>query len=324
MAKDTILVTGANGQIGTVLTESLRTHFGTDNVIASDIRQPEISTGPFELLDILDKANLNRIIRKYRIGTVYHLAAILSAKAEGNPQQAWNINMEGLFNVLEAARTYRLKLFFPSSIAVFGGSTPLDQTPQYTSMEPTTVYGISKVAGENWGNYYHQKYGVDVRSVRYPGIIGYQSLPGGGTTDYAVEIYHYAVKEEQYSCFLKADARLPMMYMPDAIRATLELMQAPSEQIRVRTSYNIGAMSFTPKEIAKSIQRFYPGFKAQYNPDFRQEIAASWSSSIDDSQARTDWGWKPAFDLDAMTEDMILNLRQQYSVMTLNGLRPTG
>ncbi len=312
MKEPAILITGANGQIGTVLTRRLQERHGIERVLATDIRKGNSPSPRFEILDALDTRALEECIQSYGITEVYHLAAILSAKGESDPLTSWRINMNSLFNVLEVARSRDLKVFFPSSIAVFGPNSPEEKTPQDTVMHPTTVYGISKVAGELWAQYYHQKFGVDVRSVRYPGIIGYESLPGGGTTDYAVEIYHQAVKKEPFTCFLNADTRLPMLYMPDAIRATIELMKAPKEQIRVRTSYNLAGMTFSPSEVVEAIRDFYPHFKVDYKPDFRQEIADSWSSSIDDSQARRDWGWQPEFDLPAMTKDMIEHLRLQY------------
>lgn len=312
MKRTTVLIVGANGQLGSVLATALRDDYGQSNVITSDIRPPQEPTGPFELLDVLDADQLDGIIRKYGVTELYHLAAILSAKGEENPKLAWDININGLFNVLEVARAHQLKVFFPSSIAVFGGRTPRRMTPQETIQHPETVYGISKSAGENWCQYYHLKFGLDVRSLRYPGVVGYQTMPGGGTTDYAVEIFHRAVREEPFICFLKPDARLPMIYMPDAIRATLELMRAPAEKITVRTGYNLAGMSFTPAEIAREIGRYYPDLRVEYQPDFRQKIAESWSESIDDSRARTDWGWQPEFDLATMTEDMIQHLRIQY------------
>ncbi|MCB0585837.1 MAG: NAD-dependent epimerase/dehydratase family protein [Phaeodactylibacter sp.] len=313
METETILVTGANGQIGTVLTEELRRRFGTSAVLSTDIRQTGANNILFEELDVLDSARLSALIEKYGVKQIYHLAAILSAKGEKNPKWAWEINMAGLFNILEAARKYGLRVFFPSSIAVFGGMTPRVDTPQHAVLQPETVYGISKVAGENWCQYFHQKYGVDVRSVRYPGIIGYESLPGGGTTDYAVEIFHSAVKGEAYECFLGPDTRLPMMYMPDAIRATLELMEAPSEKIRIRSSYNLAGVSFTPAEVKEEIQKHYPAFEVSYKPDFRQEIASSWPESIDDSYAREHWGWKPQYGLPEMASDMLEHLREYYA-----------
>lgn len=312
MKASTILIVGANGQLGSVLADALRATIGEDQVVASDIRMAKASSGPFELLNILDKEQLHRLVRKYRVTEIYQLAAILSAKGEENPKLAWDINMNGLFNVLEVAKEEGLKVFFPSSIAVFGSHTPRRQTPQDTIIHPETIYGISKAAGENWCQYYFLKYGVDVRSLRYPGVIGYQSMPGGGTTDYAVDIYHSAVKEEAFSCFLKPDTRLPMIYMADAIRATLELMSAPAEQITVRTSYNLASMSFTPAEVYESIRKHFPDFAITYAPDFRQKIAESWSETIDDSNARRDWNWQPEYDLESMTVDMIYHLRKQY------------
>lgn len=308
-----ILVTGANGQIGTVLTDALRKKFGGDQVLATDIKKPDEHTGPFEMLDILNVQRIAEIIGDYKVTTIYHLAAILSASGEWNPQKTWNVNFNAFLNILELARTEGLqKIFFPSTIAVFGTTTPRIMTPQHTSMIPSTVYGISKTAGELWCNYYHQRYQLDVRSVRYPGIISYQSMPGGGTTDYAVDIFHQAIQHGHYTCFLEADTRLPMMYMDDAIRATLELMDAPSENIRVRTSYNLAAMSFTPAELAQEIQKHIPDFKIDYKPDERQAIAASWTESIDDSPARNDWGWKHQYDLSSMTSEMLNQLKKKY------------
>ncbi|MBK9104197.1 MAG: NAD-dependent epimerase/dehydratase family protein [Saprospiraceae bacterium] len=309
-----ILVTGATGQIGTVLTEALRAEYGHDNVLATDIRQPEHHTGLFEVLDILDTQRTRELVAQYKITTIYHLAAILSASGEANPQRTWNINMNGLLSILELAREVGLqKVFYPSTIAVFGKTTPRINTPQHTVMTPSTVYGISKTAGELWCAYYHDRFGLDVRSVRYPGIISYQSMPGGGTTDYAVDIFHQAILQGKYTCFLEANTRLPMMYMDDSIRATLELMRAPSEQIRIRTSYNLAAMSFTPAELAVAIQKHMPDFTISYAPDHRQAIAASWTESIDDQDARTDWGWKPEYDLDTMTLEMLNQLKKKYS-----------
>lgn len=309
MQKDRILVIGAGGQIGSVLTKALRAHYGADQIIATDIRPLQDPSGPSEALDALDLAALDDLCARRRITQIYHLAAILSATGEKDPMRAWNINMNGLFNVLETARLRQLdKVYFPSSIAVFGSNARRDGARQDENLAPETVYGISKAAGENWCNYYHLRYGLDVRSLRYPGIIGYQSLPGGGTTDYAVDIYHHAIAGKPFVCFLKPDARLPMMYMDDAVRATIELMEAPADRIRVRTSYNVGAISFTPSEISASIQRRYPEFSISYEPDFRQKIAESWPARIDDSAARADWGWNHRFDLDAMTDDMLANL----------------
>ena len=311
---DKILVIGAGGQLGTELTEALRDRLGADNVISSDVRAPHgEARGPFERLDVMNKEELGRIIDKYNITQIYHLAAILSANGEKNPLFAWRLNMEGLMNVLEAAREKKLhKIYWPSSIAVFGPTTPADHTPQRTVMEPNTVYGISKQAGEQWCQYYWEKYQVDVRSIRYPGLIGYKALPGGGTTDYAVDIYHQALAKGEFTCFLREDSELPMMYMPDAVRGTLELMDAEADKLTVRTSYNLNGVSFTPKQIAASIQKQMPDFKISYEPDFRQKIADSWPGSIDDSTANADWGWKPEFDLDKMTEDMLSNLKEQY------------
>lgn len=314
MQPETILVIGANGQIGTVLAQALRDVFGENNVIAGDLRLPAEDRGPFEILDVLDGPRLIEIVQRYKVTQIYHLAAILSAKGEQDPKRAWEINMTSLFNVLEIAKDLRLRVFFPSSIAVYGAHTPRNNTPQFTIREPSTVYGISKVAGENWCNYYYLRYGLDVRSIRYPGIIGYQSLPGGGTTDYAVDIYHKAVLGQHFECFLSADTQLPMLYMDDAIRATLELMFTDPSKIQVRTSYNLAGMSFSPAEIADSIRALIPSFTISYQPDFRQAIADSWPQSIDDAQARQDWGWQPKFDLKAMTADMLLHLRKQYGV----------
>ena len=309
-----ILVTGATGQIGTVLVEALREAYGQENVLATDIKKPEHQHGLFEMLDILNTQRITEIVADYKVTTIYHLAAILSASGEWNPQKTWNVNMNGLMSILELARESGLqKVFFPSTIAVFGTTTPRIMTPQHTAMAPSTVYGISKATGEMWCAYYHQRYGLDVRSVRYPGIISHQSMPGGGTTDYAVDIFHQAIQQGKYTCFLEANTRLPMMYMDDAIRATLELMAAPSENIKVRTSYNLASMSFTPAELAAEIKRHIPDFSIDYEPDQRQAIAASWTESIDDSEARKDWGWQPAYDLGSMTEDMILHLKKKYN-----------
>ncbi len=309
MNKEQILVLGANGQIGTVLTAELRKLYGNDNVLATDIQKVALHNGPFEQLDILNAQRLEEVVRKRRITQIYHLAAILSARGEQNPKWAWDINMTGLFNVLETAKTHNCRVFFPSSIAVFGAQAPANDTPQHAVLQPSTVYGISKVAGELWCKYYFDKYGVDVRSVRYPGIIGYQSLPGGGTTDYAVDIFHKALQGHVFECFLSADTCLPMMYMPDAIRATLELMAAPTAHVTIRTSYNITGTSFTPADIYAAIQTYMPDFQIIYKPDFRQAIAESWPQSVDDTEARRDWGWQPEYDLKRMTQDMLDNLR---------------
>jgi nucleoside-diphosphate-sugar epimerase len=312
MIKDKILVIGASGQIGVELTLALRSIYGNNNVIASDLREQNPlleGTGPYVSLDVMNKEMLHVQVIRQNITQIYLLAAILSATGEKNPNLAWNLNMQGLLNVLDIAREEKLKkIYWPSSIAVFGPTSPRVQCPQQTIIEPTTVYGISKYAGEFWCNYYFQRYQVDVRSLRYPGLISYKSAPGGGTTDYAVEIFHEALEDNRYTCFLKEDTYLPMMYMPDAIRATIELMESPKEKISVRTSYNISGMSFSPKEIAAAIADRRPGFTISYKPDYRQAIADSWPQSIDDTVARNDWGWKEEFDLHAMTSDMLKNL----------------
>lgn len=310
MTKETILITGANGQIGVVLAEALRQLYGRESVITTDINGVVTEErGPFEILDVLDAQRMTELIERYQVTQIYHLAAILSARGEQNPKWAWEVNIGSLFNVLEVAKNHGLRVFYPSTIAVFGANTPKDLTPQETVTEPSTVYGISKAAGENWCQYYFEKYGVDVRSVRFPGIIGYQSLPGGGTTDYAVEIFHRAVQGEAYSCFLAPETRLPMLYMDDAIRGMLDLMNADANKLSVRTSYNLAGVSFTPAEVAKAIQSHLPDFKVSYAPDFRQKIAESWPRSIDDSIARRDWGWRPQYDLATMTVDMIRHLK---------------
>ncbi|MCE2787408.1 MAG: NAD-dependent epimerase/dehydratase family protein [Bacteroidota bacterium] len=309
-----ILIIGANGQIGTELSAELRKIFGTNNVVTSDIKAPAQAEGPYELLDVMDKENMYAIIKKHGITQVYLLAALLSATAEKNPKLGWDLNMQGLFNGLDAAKEGLIKkLYWPSSIAVFGPTTPRVNTPQYTVMEPNTIYGISKQAGERFCEYYHQKYGVDVRSLRYPGLIGYKSAPGGGTTDYAVHIYHEALKNKTYECFLKAGTVLPMMYMPDALHATIELMEAPAEKVKIRSSYNVAGVSFDPEEIAASIRKHIPEFTISYKPDFRQAIADSWPASIDDTEARNHWGWKPKYDLENMTKDMLHHLGAQTS-----------
>ena len=308
-----ILIIGACGQIGTELTFELRSKYGADNVIASDIREGGdalMQSGPFELLDATNYAAIEDVVMHYEIDEVYLMAAMLSATAEKFPMRAWNLNMNSLFNVLNLAKDKKIsKVFWPSSIAVFGPNTPKTNTPQSTIMEPSTVYGISKQSGERWCEYYHKKYGVDVRSVRYPGLISWKTMPGGGTTDYAVEIYHEALKKGSYECFLKSDTELPMMYMDDAIRATIDLMESPSEQIQVRSSYNLAGMNFTPEKMAESIVGHIPNFKISYAPDFRQEIADSWPSSIDDAEARNEWGWEPRFNLDQTTKEMLENLK---------------
>lgn len=311
--KDKILVIGASGQIGVELTMALRKQYGNNNVVAADLREENpllCGTGPYVSLDVMNKEMLHVQVIRQKITQIYLLAAILSATGEKNPSLAWHLNMQGLLNVLDIAREEKLhKVYWPSSIAVFGPTSPKINCPQKTVIEPTTVYGISKYAGEFWCNYYHQRFGVDVRSIRYPGLISYKSAPGGGTTDYAVEIYLEALEQKKYNCFLRDDTYLPMMYMPDAIRATLELMEAPANSITVRTSYNVSGMSFSPKEITTSIQTHIPEFAIQYNPDYRQQIADSWPQSIDDCIAQKDWGWKPQYDLPKMTADMFANLK---------------
>ena len=307
-----ILVIGSSGQIGTELVEGLRTRFGNDNVVSSDIKEPQVAqSGPFAMVNAMDRRGIERIIDKYEITEVYLLAALLSATAEKDPAFAWELNMESLFIVLELAREGKLKkVYWPSSIAVFGPTTPKDATPQHTIAEPSTVYGISKQSGEQWCAYYHKRYGVDVRSMRYPGLIGWKSAPGGGTTDYAVHIFHEALKTGKYTSFLGPDTTLPMMYMPDAIRATIDIMEAPTELIKERTSYNLAGISFNPTEIAAEVKRHVPNFEVDYAPDSRQAIADSWPRSIDDSAARNDWGWKPQYNLQGMVDDMMLNLKK--------------
>ena len=312
MAKEKVLVIGASGQIGVELTLALRRIYGNSNVVASDLREENEllkGTGPYVSLDVMNKEMLHVQVIRQNITQIYLLAAILSATGEKNPNLAWHLNMQGLLNVLDIAREEKLhKVYWPSSIAVFGPTSPRVDCPQRTIIEPSTVYGISKYAGEFWCNYFFERYGVDVRSIRYPGLISYKSAPGGGTTDYAVEIFHEALDERHYNCFLREDTYLPMMYMPDAIRATIELMEAPADRLTVRTSYNVSALSFSPKEIAAEIKKHVPDFAIQYAPDYRQHIADSWPQSIDDSVARTDWNWKPEYDLSRMTTDMLDNL----------------
>lgn len=312
MQKDKILIIGAFGQIGTELTLALRNIYGEANVIVSDIRKPigqAFVDDYFEELNVLDATKMAQLIDKHQITQIYHLAAVLSASGEQDPLFAWQINMDGTLNVLEVAREKQIhKVYFPSSIAVFGKDTPRQNTPQHTLMNPSTVYGISKLTGEKWCEYYFHKFGMDVRSLRYPGIISYKTPPGGGTTDYAVDIFYKAIEGKKFECFLNENTYLPMMYMPDAIKATLDLMHAESNKINIRTSYNLGAMSFSPKEITQAIRQHLPEFKISYKPDFRQQIADSWPQSIDDSIARKDWHWKPDYDLALMTKDMIENL----------------
>lgn len=312
--QDNILVIGSSGQIGSELVLELRKAYGNNSVIASDIipsSQEIMQSGPFELLNVTDADKLLDIIKKYKINQVYLLAAILSAKAETNQKNAWNLNMDSLFNILNLAKEKVIKkIFWPSSIAVFGPNTRKKNTTQFSITEPNTVYGISKLAGERWCEYYYNKYQVDVVSLRYPGLIGWKSKPGGGTTDYAVDIFHEAIKNKTYNCFLKKDTTLPMMYMPDAIDATLKLMQADSDKIKIRSSYNIAGTSFCPNELADEIKKHIPKFSITYNPDFRQAIADSWPDSIDDSYAQSEWNWKAEYGIKKMTSDMLKNLKQ--------------
>ena len=314
----TILILGACGQIGTELTLALRDKYGTDQIVASDIRRSdlaELQDGPFEILDASDADALRAVCEQYKVHTVYHLVAMLSATGEKFPMKAWDLNMQSLLHVLELAREGVIqKIFWPSSIAVFGPTTPKNHTPQQTVMEPSTVYGISKLAGERWCEYYFNKYGVDVRSIRYPGLISWKSQPGGGTTDYAVEIYYKALEEGRYTSFLSEHRALPMMYMDDAIRATIELTEAPAEQVKVRNSYNLAGISFDPVTIAASIAGHIDGFEMDCVPDFRENIAASWPASIDDSAAQADWNWTPEYDLEAMTATMLGNLKIKLGV----------
>ncbi|KAA0013965.1 MAG: L-threonine 3-dehydrogenase [Thermoplasmata archaeon] len=311
-----ILVTGATGQIGSELTTTLRERYGRDNVIAMGHRRKPSKTleesGPYVTGDVRDRVNLEKIIREYDIDTVYHMAAILSATGEKNPQLCWDVNINGLYNLLEMARERKLRIFCPSSIAVFGPKTPKENTPQDTILTPTTMYGITKVSGELLGEYYVQKYGVDVRGVRYPGIISSETPPGGGTTDYAVEMFYYAVRGEKYTCFVREDTVLPMMYMPDCIKSAIQLMEADFSKLKHHTNFNVTAMSFSAKELEEEIKKHIPDFSCEYKPDFRQEIAESWPRTIDDSCAREEWGWKPDYDLKKMVKDMIEKLTKKY------------
>lgn len=315
---ETILIIGASGQIGNELTQALRAQYGNHQVIASDIREGDeamMRSGPFEIMDATDKKGILSIVKKYKVTQVYLLAAMLSVTAEEHPKKAWDLNMNSLLGVLDLAKEKHIKqVYWPSSIAVFGPTTPKKNTPQKTIMEPSTVYGISKLSGEFWCNYYHEKYGVDVRSIRYPGIISWKTKPGGGTTDYAIDIYFKALKEGVYECFLSQETRLPMMYMDDAVAATIQLMQAKPADVKLRTGYNLAAIDFTPAEMALEIKKHLPDFKILYKPDFRQEIAASWPSSIDDSEARKDWNWKHQFDLAAITKEMLENIKTESIV----------
>lgn len=308
--EDKILIIGSGGQIGIELAQELSLLYGSNNVVVADLKEiPALSNNPFEKLDVLDKDALLNVVKKHRISHIYLLAALLSATGEQNPMFAWKLNMEGLFNVLDLAKEKHIsKVYWPSSIAVFGPTTPQVNTPQYTVMEPTTIYGISKQAGERWCEWYFNKYGVDVRSLRYPGLIGWKSAPGGGTTDYAVHIFHQALKTKTYECFLSADTALPMMHMEDAIRATIEIMHAPSENIKIRGSYNLAGISFTPEQIATEIKKHIPDFTISYKPDYRQEIANSWPQSIIDTEAKKDWNWSAKYDLTSLVENMLQNL----------------
>jgi nucleoside-diphosphate-sugar epimerase len=311
MGRQKILVIGAGGQLGSELTQGLWRLFGKENVIATDIKGPEgiLGDGDFEILDVLNREKLSALIQKNKFTQIYHLAAVLSATGEKNPNLAWHLNMDGLINVLDASVEFKVsKVYWPSSIAAFGPTTPKIKTPQDTVMDPTTIYGISKQAGERWCEWFFRNKGLDVRSLRYPGLIGYKTKPGGGTTDYAVDIFFKALTDKKYECFLKPDTYLPMMYMDDAVKATIDLMEAPSEKIRIRSSYNVTAMSFSPAEIAAEIRKHIAEFEITYKPDFRQAIADSWPKSINDSAARIDWGWEPEFDLEEMTIKIIKNL----------------
>lgn len=316
MSSENILVIGAAGQIGSELTTELRKKYGDSNVFASDIRTPAkdiLESGPFQQLDVMHDKHLVHFIVSNKISQIYHLAAVLSGNAEKLPLQAWDINMKSLMNILNLAKEQNgiKKIFWPSSIAVFGLTTPREETPQLTITEPNTVYGISKLAGERWCEYYFNRYNTDVRSLRYPGLISYKTDAGGGTTDYAVEIFAYAIREKMYECFLKEDAMLPMMFMPDALRATIDLMEAESSKINIRSSYNLSGISFNPAELAAEIKKYIPEFKITYKPDFRQKIAESWPKSIDDSKARIDWGWKCEYGLSEMTDIMIKETRKK-------------
>ena len=312
-----IIVIGASGQIGSDLTLELRNRFGNENVIASDIKNAAddvMSSGPFETLDVMDEGGVAAVFKKYDISKVYLLAAMLSGSAEKNPKKAWDLNMKSLLSILDIAKEGIIKkVFWPSSIAVFGPTTPKVNTPQLTVMEPSTVYGISKLAGERWCEYYFKKYGVDVRSVRYPGLISYKTEAGGGTTDYAVEIFYEAIKAGKYECFLTEKTLLPMMFMPDAIRATIDLVEAPEEKVKIRSSYNLSGISFDPETLASEIKKHIPGFTISYKPDFRQQIAESWPGSIDDADARADWGWKHEYDLAGMTDIMLKEIKKKLN-----------
>ena len=317
--RERILIIGSSGQIGTELVMELRKMYGNENVIASDIRpscKEVMESGPFEELDIMNQELLISIVKKYKVTQVYLLAALLSATAEQNIELGWRLNMRSHSHVLDLAKDGLIKkIFWPSSIAVFGPTTPRENTPQYTVMEPNTVYGITKQAGERWNEYYFNKFGIDVRSIRYPGLIGWKAAPGGGTTDYAVDIFHQAIQYGKYESFISENTGLPMMYMPDAIRATIELMEAPAEQVKIRSSYNLAGISFTPKQLASEIKKHIPDFEMTYNPDFRQAIADSWPSSINDNYAQKDWGWELKYNLEKMTSNMMKNLIEKYKTI---------
>ena len=317
--RERILIIGSSGQIGTELVMELRKMYGNENVIASDIRpscKEVMESGPFEELDIMKQELLISIVKKYKVTQVYLLAALLSATAEQNIELGWSLNMRSHSHVLDLAKDGLIKkIFWPSSIAVFGPTTPMENTPQYTVMEPNTVYGITKQAGERWNEYYFNKFGIDVRSIRYPGLIGWKASPGGGTTDYAVDIFHQAIQYGKYESFISENTGLPMMYMPDAIRATIELMEAPAEQVKIRSSYNLAGISFTPKQLASEIKKHIPDFEMTYNPDFRQAIADSWPSSINDNYTQKDWGWELKYNLEKMTSNMMKNLKEKYKTI---------
>jgi nucleoside-diphosphate-sugar epimerase len=310
-----VLITGVNGQIGSELIEELKIHHGCKNVIGLDIRQPtDITNNNFTITDVTDKKGIQEVIDKYNIDTIYHLASILSAKGESNPDQTWYVNLNGLKNILDLARKYKIRVFWPSSIAVFGPQSPKHNTPQTTVLDPKTMYGITKLTGELLCNYYFDRFGVDVRSIRYPGIISYKTLPGGGTTDYAVEIFYNAIKKKEYHCFVKPKTRLPMIYMDDAIKAALEIMTVDQSKIKIRTSYNLMATSFSVEELANEIKKYIPDFKCYYAPDHRQKIADSWPEAIDDSRARRDWNWEHKYDLSLIVSDMIEKISHKYSL----------
>lgn len=306
-----ILITGSCGQLGSEITPALANKYGSDSIVATDLREKSTTDFIYEQVDVLDEDRLRFVIKKHNITQIYHLAAVLSARAESNPVSAWDINMKSLLNILSLAVELNIgKVFWPSSIAAFGPGSPKQNTPQNTVMDPSTVYGISKLAGERWLDYFNKKYGLDARSLRYPGIISYKTRPGGGTTDYAVDIFHKVVNGEDFECFLEDDTALPMMFIDDAVRATLELMDAPSENISIRSSYNVAAISFTPEELFWEIEKHINSFKISYKPDFRQKIADSWPDSIDDTIARKDWDWKPEYNLERMVKVMLENIKQ--------------